>query len=102
MPKFITISKHSPENCPAFNEKAKRVRREVVGKFEELLKKHGVKSLGVWSATGEHTSYGVWEAPSLEAFTKFRGEPEVWAIGAYDTRETKLVIGLEEAMQLLK
>jgi len=96
------ISRHSPENCPAFNEKARRARQEFMGKYEGLLKKHGVKRLGTWIVTNEHASYGVFEAPSLEAFKKFREEPEAWALGAYNTSEIKLVISMEEAMQILK
>jgi len=102
MPIFLRISRHSPENCPAFNEKARRARQELLGKAERLLKKHGVKRLGAWIVTNEHTSYGVFEAPSLEAYKKLNEEPEAWALGAYDTSEIKLVISLEEAMQILK
>ncbi len=102
MPKFLRISSHSTENCPLFNDEARRVRQELLGKAEELMKKHEVKRLAVWIDTDEHTGYTVFEAPSLKALKKLLQEPEAWALGAYDKIETKLVISLEEAMEILK
>ena len=48
MPTFLMISRHSPENCDAFNEEARKVTMELMGKLEGLVKKHGIKMLWVW------------------------------------------------------
>lgn len=36
MPTFVLISRHSPENCPMFNEKARKVVLELAGKMDRL------------------------------------------------------------------
>jgi len=101
MPTFLVISRHSPENCATFNEKARKIQIELMGKLDGLLKKHGVKRVGAWTVPGgEHLSFMVFEAPSLEAFQKFSMEPEIKALNAYSTNETKLVMTIEEAMKL--
>ena len=101
MPIFLLISRHSPENCPMFNEKARKVNIEYMSKVDGLAKKHGLKNLGGWTVPNEHMSVGVIEAPSLEAFQKASMEPEVMALGAYETWEVKAAMSTEEAMKLL-
>ena len=102
MPKFLLISRHSPENCPMFNEKARKVFMEYVSKLDGILKKHGMKMLGNWTVPTEHLSVVVFEAPSLEAFAKCGMEPEVLALSAYETYEVKLALGMEETMKMLR
>jgi len=102
MPTFLVISRHSPENCNTFNEKARKATLELMGKLDGLLKKHGVKRVGAWVVLGgEHLNFMVFEAPSLEAFQKFSMEPEVRALNAYNTNETKIAMTIEESMKLL-
>ncbi len=101
MPTFLMISRHSPENCPAFNEKARTASMNLTSKMPELLKKHGVKFVGSWVAGWEHTNYMVVEAPSIEAFQNFGYEPEVFATGAFETMEIKIVMTMEEALKLM-
>ena len=102
MPTFLLISRHSPENCPMFNEKARKVTLQLVNKMEGLLKKHGVKMVGLWQVPMEHLIFEVYEAPSLEAFQKLGNEPEIQAWSAYNTVEMKLAISTEEAMKMLQ
>jgi len=102
MPTFLLISRHSPENCPMFNEKARKMILQLVNKMEELLKKHGVKMVGGWAVHSEHLMFWVYEAPSLEAFQKLGMEPELLAWYAYNTCEVKSAISSEEAMKMLK
>jgi hypothetical protein len=101
MPTFLLISRHSPENCPMFNEKVRKVTLQLVTKMEELLKKHGVKMVGTWLVPTEHLMFEVYEAPSYEAFQKFGREPEILATMAYNTTEMKSAISAEEAAQML-
>ena len=95
---FLVVSRHSPENCDAYNEKAGKLVLELVGELQGLLKKHGVKMVGGWVVPREHLNFLVFEAPSLEAFQNFTMEPEVAAQGAYNTIETKIAISIEEAV----
>jgi len=102
MPTFLLISRHSPENCPMFNEKARKVSMQLVNKQEELMKKHGIKLVGFWQVPTEHLMFQVYEVPSLEAFQKLGREPEVQAWYAYNTVEIKIAISAEEAAQMLQ
>jgi len=101
MPTFMMILRHSPESCDWFNEKSRKATLKFMGKFDELLKKHGIKMLGCWTLEpAGHQTYMVIEAPSMEAFQKFCMEPEVLATLAYRTIETKMVMSLDEEMKL--
>jgi hypothetical protein len=102
MPMFLLISRHSPENCPMFNEKARKAFMEYSTKLDGILKKHGVKMLGNWNVPTEHLSVIVFEAPSIEDFNKCGMEPAVLALSAYETYEVKLAIGMEEAMKMMR
>ena len=85
-----------------FNEEARKLWLEYISKFDELVKKHGIKRLGGWIVPTEHLSVGVFDAPSLEAFQSWSMEPLVLAFGAYETYEVKLAFSMEEAAQMLK
>ena len=102
MPTFIIISRHSPENCPMFHEKAKKLWVEYIGESEELFKKHGLRRLGGWVVPSEHLSIGVFEAPNLEAFQGFMMDPVCLPFSAYETMEVKLAFSMEEAGQMLQ
>lgn len=100
MPTFLIISRHSPESCPMYNEKTRKVVENVAGKMEGLLKKHGVKLQG-WNVTSEHLLVLVYEAPSFEAFQKLNMEPEMQAWDSVCTNEAKVAITMEEAMKMV-
>ena len=102
MPTFLAISRHSPENCPMFNEKARKLWLEYISKADELAKKHGCKSIGAWQVPTEHLYVSVLEVPSIEAFEKLGMEPMIFAFGAYETYEVKLAYSMEELGQMLQ
>ncbi|MCP8311632.1 MAG: hypothetical protein L6M37_01600 [Candidatus Methylarchaceae archaeon HK02M1] len=103
MPTFLEISRHSPENCPVYNEKFKKMLSAGLDKLEGLLNKHGVKTIGGWTVFTEHLTFVVYEAPSLEAFQKFMMEwEEITKSSSYMTTEIKTAIGMEEAQKMLK
>lgn len=102
MPIFLVISRHSPENCPMCNEKARKVEMEYFNKIEGLMKKHGIKNLGGWSVYTEHLSVFAVEAPSLDAWQKCGMEPEVLALQGIETYEVKMAISMEDAAKMLK
>ena len=85
-----------------FNEKARKITLQLVDKMEELLKKHGVKMVGLWQVPIEHLVFEVYEAPSYEAFQKLGREPVIQAWNAYNTSEMKSAISIEEAIKMLK
>lgn len=102
MPIFLGIIRHSPENCPLFNEKARKAYLEYFSKIEGIFKKHGIKNLGSWTVPNEHLTIGVVEAPSSEAFEKCGMEPEVLALSAYETYEVKSALNMEESVKMLR
>jgi hypothetical protein len=102
MPIQIFFLKSSPENDAMFNEKARKVMMKLISKRDGLLKKHGIKSLGMWVVPIEHLIIIVDEAPSLDAFQKLLMEREFMACFAYMTVETKVALSAEEAMKMLR
>ncbi len=102
MPTIVVISRHSPENCFLFNEKAKKVRMKFLSKADGLSKKHGIKVLGSGTVIKEHIAVVVYEAASLEAYEKYSMEPEVLALSAYETVEAKTAVGREEVAKMLR
>jgi len=71
-------------------------------KFGAWTKKYGVKMVGAWSVPNEHLNLLVIEAPSLEAFQKISMEPEAMAVGAGETYEVKLALGIQEIVKMLR
>jgi hypothetical protein len=102
MPIFIMISRHSPENCPMFNAKARKAMMEYISKSDGLMKKHGIKEFGGWNVPTEHLTFGVFEAPSFDALMKFGMEPAVLALSEFETYELKMATSMKEAEQMLK
>ncbi|MCP8323615.1 MAG: GYD domain-containing protein [Candidatus Methylarchaceae archaeon HK02M2] len=103
IPTFLEISRHSPENCPVYNEKVKKMLLPGINQLEGLLKKHGVKMIGGWSVFTEHLTFIVYEAPSFEALQKFEMEwEEITKSSSYMTTEIKSATSMEEAMKMLK
>jgi hypothetical protein len=102
MAMFLLISRHKPEHCPVFNEKTSKMYLDYFKKVDGLMEKHKIKSIGGCSVHTEHLTVALFEAPSLKAWEEFSMEPEVHALGAYETMEVKLAMSMEEAMELIK
>jgi hypothetical protein len=102
MPTFLIISRHTPENCPMYNEKKRKAMLAYFNKMDAWAKKYKVKMVGAWSVPNEHLNFLVVEAPSLEAFQKVSMEPEAMAVGATETFEVKMVMNEEEIMKALR
>jgi hypothetical protein len=77
---LMMISKHTGETCPGFSAKWKKIYLNYFEKAEALSKKHGIKTVGMWTDHPMHTAYILFEAPSFEAFMAFSMEPDVEAI----------------------
>jgi hypothetical protein len=102
MATFLMISKHAPDKCPMYNETTKRAYARWLANLKEKQTKYGVKPIGAWTAHGEHKSYAVFDAPSLEACQAYMMDPDVLAINASETMEVKMVINMEEVVKMLQ
>ena len=101
MPVFMSISKHAPENCPAFSEKHRKSTLELFDKMESLTKKHGIKMLGSWTDFPQHLIYMVLEG-DFDAVQKLQMEPELMEWLSFNSMETKTVLKNEEVLAMLK
>ena len=101
MPTFMTVSKHTPENCPMFSEKHRKSFQEMMAKMENLTKKHGVKMIGSWTNFPLHTIYMIFEG-TLDAVNKLMMEPEILGMLSWNIMETTNVVTMEEVSAMLK
>ena len=69
---------------------------------QPIASKYGIKNLGVWTDRWGHKSWAVFEAPSMEIFTKFELEPENIARVTFNHIETILVTSTEETLAFFK
>jgi hypothetical protein len=99
---FLLISRHSPADCPAHNEKSRKSMAEYMSKVPELLAKHEVKMVGSWVVHTEHLVVEVYEAPSYEAMDACSMEPEVMALSTWTTTEHKVAMTLEETWKMVQ
>ena len=102
MPIIYVFSRHLPENCPMFNEKARKAMVDYMNAGERIGKKHGIKVIFSGGVHTEHLSLEVFDAPSVDAFRKSLSEPEIIALSQFETYEVKLGESAEEAMKMLK
>ena len=67
MPTFSVNMKHTVESCTMFNETVKEKFKALVGKRQEVAKKHDIKILSAYTLTLEHLIFYVVEAPNQQA-----------------------------------
>jgi len=97
----MQIDTHSPESCPAFNKENKKTTVYLMQQMDSLLAKHGVKTAGMWTDHGAHTTYTVYDTPSMDAFVACMMEPNMEKWLAFSTVETRMVMGAEEVTAML-
>jgi hypothetical protein len=85
-----------------FNAKARKLMMDLMSKQDKLMKKHKINTFGSWNVHTEHATFGVFEAPSFEAFEKFGMEPEILALSEFETYEVKAAMSMEEVTQMVK
>jgi len=71
MPVFSVTMRHTPESCPMFNEDVKKKFKELVGKREQVAKKHEIKVLSAYTSIMDHLAFFVVEAPSQVAVENY-------------------------------
>jgi hypothetical protein len=97
----MQISKHSPENCPAFNKDSKKTMLALMPLIDPAAAKHGVKVVGMWTDLGAHTFYAVFETPGLDAYWAFLNEPELMGWLSFNKVENRPLVGPEEVQAIL-
>ena len=102
MTTFLIISRHTPEECPAFNEKAKKVTSAMMNKMDEWTKKYAVKMVGSCTVFNEHLIVMICEAPNFEVMQKMMMEPENIAMNAISITEVKAALNMEESLKLMQ
>jgi hypothetical protein len=98
---YLMFERHSPENCPMFNEKNMKVWTQFNDNIDGLSKKHGIKMLGSWTIPNEHLTVDVIEAPSFEALTKLFMEPALLPLGSFESFEIKAAFSSEEIAKMM-
>ena len=98
---FVSVSKHTPADCPVTNERSRKSMAEYMSKAGELEAKHGVKMVGSWTVHSEHWTVQVFEAPSFEAFMAYSMEPEIMSVVNWQTMKLKVAMALEETWEMV-
>ncbi len=91
MPIFAVNMKHTPESCPMFNNDVRKRFKEVVGKREEVARKHEVKVLSAYTSILDHLIFYVVEAPSQQAVENYFVEIGFAFWNSVEIRQARLV-----------
>ncbi len=98
----MDVSKHSPEVCPAFEAKYRDVLITAFEKREKLAAKHKVKVVGVWVNPQTHTTFAVYDTPSMDNLMAFSNEPEMMALMSFQTSVLKPLVTAEQTLAMVK
>jgi hypothetical protein len=98
---ILQTLKHSPESCPLGNPEKREVMKHWLSNLEGLTSKHEIKVVGVWTDKWGHKSWAIYDAPSMEAFSKFETEPESINVAKFNTIKTTRVSQFKETLAFL-
>jgi len=98
----LQTMRHSPESCPLGNPKNLDTMTRWLENLEATTAEHGIKVIGVWFDRAGHTSYAVFDAPSMEAFTAFEVSPQNIPVVTLHTTEKKVVTSLSETLTFFR
>ena len=88
---ILQVISHSPESCPLGNPKNLEIKMNWLRNINASAAKHGITVLGVWTDRWGHTSWAVFESPSMETFKLFELEPENMARVTFTYTQTIMV-----------
>jgi len=99
LPIFAVNMKHTPESCAMFNNDVQKRFKEVVGKREEVAKKHKIKVVSAYTSILDHLIFYVVEAPSQQAVENyfidigfaFWNNVEIWQVQPVEDVVKKVV-----------
>ena len=98
MEMFMAHMTHSAESCYLFNDKTRKILKELSSKKEEIAKKHDVKILyGVYPSL-EHEIFYLMEAPSHKAVERYLKEI---GFAHYNKIKIRYVESMEVALDML-
>jgi len=100
MPTFLLISRHTPEDCPIFNAKTKKMQLAAFDKMDDWEKKYKLK-IAACSVPNEHLSVMICEG-SFEDMMKVSMEPEMLALNQFSTTEVKQALNMKESMKMVR
>ncbi len=98
---FLQIAKHSPDNCPVYNQKYTQMTKDWFNNVQQLGAKYGVKMTGFYNDHPAHTVYAFYEAPSSDAMMGFMMEPMNLQMLSWQTMDTKPVLSGEDVQKML-
>lgn len=95
---ILQTLRHAPESCPLGCPKNLDTVMDWLKNLENMTAKYGIKVVGVWTDRTAHTSYAVFEAPSMDAFTKFEVDPQNIPIVTFNHVEKRVVTTASETI----
>lgn len=101
MATVLVIERHTAADCPVGNEKALKANNAIMAKMPELMKKYGIKPIGMWIVHSEHMGVYAYDVPSMDAVNGLEQEPEMMAWRCFATAEYKLAVPMEEVKKLM-
>ena len=99
---ILQTMRHSPESCPLGNAANLDTAITWLENLRPAAARHGITVLGVWTDRAGHASHMVFDAPSIEAFTRFEISPENIPILTFNTLDKKIVTSAEETLAFFK
>jgi hypothetical protein len=98
----MQVAKHSPEVCPAYNDKYRAVTLKWFESAEANCAKFGVKMIGFWTDHPNHLVFMLFDAPSMEAMIGLSMTPETMAMMAFQSIKTFPVVDFKQTWDMIK
>jgi hypothetical protein len=99
---MMRISKHSPDDCPAFEAKNRDIFLRAIEKHDQLASKHKIKIVGSWVDSPAHTVYSIYDTPSMEDLMAYTMEPEIMAAMSFQITEIKSLTPAKDVAAILE
>ena len=68
---YVALARHSPESCPGSNAEVRKRAEQMMGKLEEVARKHQVKLKSAHVLGPKHLVVFIFEAPGIEVVRDF-------------------------------
>ncbi len=98
----MQVAKHSPEVCPAYNDKYKAVTLKWFESADRLCAKFGIKMVGFWTDHPNHHVFMLFDTPNMDALMGMSMQPEVVAMMAFQTIKTFPVMDFKQTWDIIK
>jgi hypothetical protein len=98
----MSVSKHNPEACPAIEPKFRGAYIEAFEKHESLAAKHKVKIVGSWVNPASHTTFIVYDTPSMDNLMSLTAEPAMMGAMTFQTSVMKPLVPVKDVLAMIK